>query len=398
MNDLMWILRNPYVVQCHHFDSSLFQQLDFFDRRSCPLHKNFKIAALFGTIFFIIGIAWGSWHQRAQVKALADSVPLRVLCPDKWLDQAALDAFGKKHKVRIEHFTYSAPNEFLRQMANTNGKIDVICSSSFLVKSLIRSRWLKSMDYAALPNMKMIAVDFSVLPYDPQGRYTVPLFWNLYGFFGKREAPKRLTWREAWESQKLTLWAEELNLLNLIMTLKLTDSEKKIPDRTQSLFEDTSDSLISTAFQKFSRSSINFFKPSASAISAEAMVANVDWIQIPLARVARLLEADSPYQFWLPDEGTAIEVGVLSIGEASTQPALALQLINELIATPHALQTHTQMEMGVVHGSLSGLASIARLQKPEALREFPLNKFLFPDLELQDLPKFQKIFNEQIVR
>lgn len=288
-------------------------------------------------------------------------------------------------------FTYEHPSDFLRQVANSNGKIDVICVSSFLVKSLVRSRWLKSVDYASLPNMKLISVDFSSLPYDPEGRYTVPLFWNLYGFFGKGETPGRTSWKQTWESKKVTLWGEELNLLNLMNVLKLNQEAERNGEA-----QDQSEALLASTFKKFSRGTIDFFKPQGAAISAEAMVNGVDWIQLPLSRVARLLGNDSPYHFWLPEEGAAIEVGVLGIGERATQPELAKALINELINTPHAIQTHTQLNMGVVHSSMSGLGSIAKLQKPEAIREFPLTQFSFPDLDVQDLPRFQKIFDESI--
>jgi hypothetical protein len=73
-----------------------------------------------------------------------------------------------------------------------------------------------------------------------------------------------------------------------------------------------------------------------------------------------------------------------------------MSLINELISTNDALYTHTKLGMGIVHSSLEGVASVAKLQKPEALREFPLNKLTFPDVDLQDIPRFQKIFNESV--
>lgn len=365
------------------------------------MKRNFWLAAICAVLFFIAGMGWGIWHHHRHTQEMAISLPLRILCHDKWLDPATLNRFSSTHNIRIEFFTYEKPSDFLKQMANTNGKIDVLCVSSFLVKSLIRSHWLKSVDYASLPNMKQIAVDFSVLPYDPQGNYTAPLFWNLYGFVGKGETPKQTSWRSTWQSKKLAIWADELNVLNLMNTLKLEELRQKevktmVPMDSESeeeTIEDQHSEALVATFKKFSKGTIDYF---TFPKTVETLSSKVDWVQLPLAIVAKLLEKESPYHFWLPEEGSAVEVGVLAIGEKSVQPERSLELINELISTNDALYTHSKLGMGVVHSSLSGLNTVSRLQKPEALREFPLNKLIFPDVDLQDLPRFQKIYNESV--
>jgi spermidine/putrescine-binding protein len=115
-----------------------------------------------------------------------------------------------------------------------------------------------------------------------------------------------------------------------------------------------------------------------------------------LALVARLIGENSPYHFWLPEDGGTIEVGVLAVGEKSQRAAEALELINELISTDHALEVHQRLRAGVVHTSLSHLTSIAPLERPEALRQFPLNRFKFPDVSIDAIPRFQKFYDEAL--
>ena len=345
----------------------------------------------FGLVFFAVGLVWGVWNHKKQAEHLAMTTPLRILCGEKWLSNSVLEKFSKDHSVKIQQWTYTRPSEFLRQMANADGKVDVICTSSLLLKSLVHSHWLKKMDFQSLSNMRLVAVDFSHLPYDPMAEYSVPLFWTLYGFFGKGESPKAETWKQAWQSKRLSLWGEELNVLQ-IMTRMGMNIEELLQEEENSRSRKSLDDEV----KHFTKNAVHFLKPDPAPMSAESMMAKAEWIQLPLARVANLLGESSPYTFWLPEDGATLEVGVLAVGEKSTQPDLAMELINELISSEEAMETHKRLGAGVVHSSLSGLNSISPWQKPEALRRFPLNRLLFPSLNIEALPRFQKIFDDTV--
>lgn len=338
---------------------------------------------------FALGVTWAVWRGKSRADQLARHLPLRVLCAEHWITAEALEKFSKAANVRIELFTYDNPSEFLRQMANTEGKIDVVCSSSLLLRSLVRTHWLKKMNFNNLPNAKLLSVDFTHLPYDPESEYSVPVFWTLMGFFGKGESPKADTWRQTLHSRRISMWGEELNVLQTMNRMGL-----KVEERLQDSTQDSK--LIDNEMRAFTKSIVHMVKPDLAPIAAEAMMAHADWVLLPLARVARLLGAESPYRFWLPEDGATFELGLFSVGAQSAQPELAMQLINELISTEEALATHQRLQTGVVHGSLSGLNSIAPLQKPQAIRQFALNRLKFPDLNLDVLPRFQKIFDETV--
>lgn len=350
------------------------------------MKRYFLISLTFAFLFFMGGLGWGVWLHKKRAAQLAQSTPLRILCGENWLSQEGLEKFSRDHDVRIEQFTYTHPSDFLRQMANADGKVDVVCTSSLLVKSLVHSHWLKKMDFLTLSNIKNINADFLHLSYDPTSEYTVPLFWNLYGFFGKGVQPKSSTWKQTWSSKKVSLWGEELNVLYMMDRLDLNSSDRLVEDQTVE--------SIAAAFKKFTKGTLQFLKPQLTSFSGDASMPQVDWIQIPLARVAKLLVENTDYHFWLPEDGASIEVGVLAVGDKSAQPELALALVNELISTPQALATHSQLDTGVVHNTLGPSVAIQGLHKPEALRQFPLNRLRFPDLDVEELPRFQKVFEE----
>jgi spermidine/putrescine transport system substrate-binding protein len=335
---------------------------------------------------FALGLTWGFWSHGKKKLELSQRAPLRVLCAENWIPDSVLKEFSAKHNVSVMQWTYSNPNEFLRQMANSDGKIDVLCTSSLLVRSLVSSRWLKKMEYAKLKNAQYISVDFLHLPYDPESEYSVPVSWKLYGLFGKGEG-QSASWKQTIQSKKVSLWGDELNVLNL-----LARNGIKIEERLQ----DSETKTLESEIKKFIESVANIYPPSGAAISAEAVTSKVDWIQIPLSHVSRLIGESSPYRFWLPTDGGTVDVGLLAVGERSERPEMAMELINHLISTEQALDLHKRLGTSVVHTSLNHLESIAPLQKAEALRRYPLTRYVFPDVKVDAIPRFQKLFGEKV--
>ena len=325
--------------------------------------------------------------KNKQAEALAHSVPLRVLCAEKWLNSETLEKFSHRHNVRIQQWTYATPGEFLRQMANADGNVDVICASSFLVKSLVKSGWLKKMNYQELPNAKLLGVDFSHLPFDREGEYTVPAYWNLFGFFGK-EDPKPMTWKQIAQDKKIALWGRELNVLEYTERMGL-DVEKRLTEEENS----KEGKALDEELKHFVKSSVHFIKPDEKADPA-ALLDHYEWVEVPLGRVAGILAKDQSYGFWLPQDGAPVEMGVYSVGEKSAQPELAMKLINVLISSEEAAALHERLHTGVVQSSLNNKDGVAPLEKTDALRQFPLNRLQFPELNLEAVPRFQKIYDQ----
>lgn len=341
-----------------------------------------KPALLASLLCFALGWTWGFWSEGRRKLAMTKSPPLRVLCAENWLSDATLKKFSADRSVSIQLWTYANPGEFLRQMANADGKVDVICTSSLLLKSLVASRWVKKMPFKELPNSQHISVDFLHLPYDGNSDYSIPIFWNLYGFFGKGKN-KDLALNQTLKAQKVSVWGDDLNILNLAIK-----SGIRIEERLQ----DTEVKSLETDIRKFLSSLSGVVPTSPLTISAEALTSSADWVHMPLALVSRLLGETSPYQFWLPTDGGTVDVALFTIGDKSERPEVAFDLINELISSDEALAIHKRVQSGVVHTSLNNLNSVAPLQRAEALRRFPLTRYNFPNLSVDAIPRFQKMF------
>jgi spermidine/putrescine-binding protein len=343
--------------------------------------KSWKVIVVI-VAFFAVGVGWGLWYQTKRRAQLANATPLRVLCADNWISPGLLEKFSAEHGVPIQFFTYSKPSEFLRQMANSDGKVDVVCSSSLLLRSLVRSHWIKSASYAELPNAKTIAVDFLHLPYDTQAKFGLPLFWNLYGFFGKDEELDGSI-QKVIKAEKVAVWGDELNILHMLGRTGVNIDQRVEQEEGKGL---------ETDIRGFLKTVAQVVPIDTKASSADAYLGKWDWIELPLARVADYLSND--YHFVLPDEGAAMEIGLVSVGEKSTKSELALMLINELVSPEQGLETHRRLNAGVVHQTFDNVDGISSWQRPQALRKFQLNRLAFPDLNIEALPRFEKIYDE----
>lgn len=323
-------------------------------------------------------------HAQKRREQMANAAPLRVLCAENWLSPAVMDKFAHEHQVPIQYFTYNRPSEFLRQMANADGKVDVICSSSFLLRSLVRSHWLKKANYLELENAKSLATDFVHLPYDSAPQYGLPLFWTLYGFFGE-DSEIETPFKQTLQTKKVAIWGDELNVLSLLSHSGVKMNERLDEDQPKGLEDD---------IKGFIRAISSLIDPAKPPADAAALMGKADWAIMPLARVAAWLDKD--HHFVLPEDGGAMELGIISVGDKSAQPELALALINELIHPDHGLEIHKRLQTGVVHRTFDNVDSISVWERPQALRRFPLNRLRFPDVETETLPRFEKIYDENL--
>lgn len=336
---------------------------------------------------FIAGTSYGFWRAKRAQKNLAETASIRMLCPESWYSTDALERVSKKLSTPIQLFTYANPSEFVRQMANTDSNIDVICTSSFLLRSLIQSHWLKKIDVTQLKNIKQLSVDFANLPFDRNFEYGVPLFWNLFGLFGRADTQPP-TLKSAIESHKAALWGDELLVLHLMSLRGMRIEERLNMENDQSLEND---------IRSFIASAPSLITKETEIKDGLALVAAAPWTLIPVSQASRWTKDNNSLKFWLPEDGGVMEIGILAVGEKSLQADKALAIINELISLESALELHKKLNTGAVNSSLSHLEeSVSPMQRPEALRQFPLNRLKFPDVGLDSIPRFQKIFDETV--
>ena len=119
-----------------------------------------------------------------------------------WVDYVnpkTYTAFTADTGVKIKKDFYESNEEMQAKLQGGARGFDLIVPTGYMVKILAEADLLEPIDYEQLPNVeKNLDSQFKNLPYDPEGKYSVPKDWGTTGFMYRtdlvREKPE--TWQD----------------------------------------------------------------------------------------------------------------------------------------------------------------------------------------------------------
>jgi spermidine/putrescine transport system substrate-binding protein len=106
--------------------------------------------------------------------ALAKKPGLRLFCWSEYVPQEVIDGFTKETGIKVQVENYASNEEMLAKLAQSPGKYDLIQPSEYVIEALVREGQLAELNLADIPNIKNLDPAFTKLPYDPEGKYSVP--------------------------------------------------------------------------------------------------------------------------------------------------------------------------------------------------------------------------------
>lgn len=254
-------------------------------------------------------------------------------------------------------------------MTSSNGHVDVICTSSLIQQDLVANGWLKSIDYRGkVDNLSRVSVDFLNLPYDKKTEYSVPLFWNLYGWLlkEKNHAP---TATELLHSRNWTSLAPELVLVSLLSELT---PEGAIPSWPPSI--------------------------SSPAKSWDPrFLANDTRVHLSLLQAEEIIKTHSALRFELSEKTSFLDVGILAIGSQSQDVGAAIEFIHWAFDEANMNRLYDTLPVGSVINSHNHDPRFPNPRRPDHLRDFSLSLMSFPDIKVEAIPQYRKFFSETSV-
>lgn len=330
--------------------------------------------------FFVLGLGWGFLSARFGGSSNGELI---VLCPKTWLPPEITEDVSRRMKIRVVQLDFDSWSSFVRLLANTQGKADVVCFHSFLAKDLIQSHFLDKSQFKNLSRFSHVSVDFLKLPFDPEFDYTAPLFWGVNGFVVKDVTPT--TWKTAWPTQghKMSLLYPDLELLS-----RMKQSGLEIRDEEENENSKKLDSFVQ-GFIK-SLSGVSDGGPDLT----DADLAKFQYIQLSSGPAAVFLKKHPDWKYWLPSDGVSLWLGMAGVGEHSRYKVQAREFINELLKPERALALHKYLNNGVVQAALDSDDHVLPMQKARFIREVPLDRVRFPDLPLEILPRWERLISE----
>lgn len=110
-----------------------------------------------------------------------EAAELHLLCWTEYVPQTVIHGFEEKSHAGVVLETYNSNEEMLAKLRGKPGYYDLIQPSGFYVATLAGAGALEPLDFARLPNLRNIDLQFRHLPFDPEGRFSVPWLAGTVG-------------------------------------------------------------------------------------------------------------------------------------------------------------------------------------------------------------------------
>ena len=92
-----------------------------------------------------------------------------------------IQEFERRERVKVVVDTFSSNEELLAKLQSGATGYDVAVPSDFMVAIMIQQGLLSELDRQELPHAALLEPHLQALPFDPEGRYSVPYLWGTVG-------------------------------------------------------------------------------------------------------------------------------------------------------------------------------------------------------------------------
>lgn len=106
---------------------------------------------------------------------------LNLFCWSEYVPQEVIDGFTKETGIKVNTENYASNEEMLSKLLAGGSKYDLIQPSEYTIEALIKKEKLDALNLENIPNLKNIDPKFTKMPFDPEGKYSVPWMAGTVG-------------------------------------------------------------------------------------------------------------------------------------------------------------------------------------------------------------------------
>lgn len=99
---------------------------------------------------------------------------LNLFCWSEYVPQEVIDGFTKETGIKVNVENYASNEEMLAKLLAGGAKYDLIQPSEYTIEALAKADKLDPLNLESIPNIKNLAPEFTKMPHDPDGKYSVP--------------------------------------------------------------------------------------------------------------------------------------------------------------------------------------------------------------------------------
>lgn len=119
----------------------------------------------------------------------------------EYMDMDLIKQFEKDTGIEVIYQTFQSDEEMFVKLTQSANNYDVVVPMDYMVEKLLKYDMLAPIDFSNIPNAKYIMDQYKNLPFDPEGKYTVPYFTSSFGIvYNKDMVDKPIdSWADLWD-------------------------------------------------------------------------------------------------------------------------------------------------------------------------------------------------------
>lgn len=269
---------------------------------------------------FIIGAVWLS-----SKLSFTPRPTITILTWSDLVDPAYVRAFEEKHGVSVVLRFYASNEELIAKMRSTQGRAgDLIIPSDYAVAQLIKEGLVKQLDHTRLPEYTSLNAALLNQSFDPGNQYSLPYMWDIVGIGYVEGALSEAERERGWGVVFDPPVGNVIMVNDPIEAIELAALYGRISDApTTSEWVDAVTSILKKQ-RPFVEAYSNFRSDYALATrSVPVAVSTTTYAR-------RAMRTFSHIRFFIPEEGSFMNIENLSISSATAHEAIVYELINFL--------------------------------------------------------------------
>jgi spermidine/putrescine transport system substrate-binding protein len=307
--------------------------MTFMTRPETGLQKILRQTLRLAAVLLLMACQQGTGDGNASSSpGGARPVTLRYFTWSDYADKDVLAAFERQAGVKVMVDTFSSNEELLAKLQSGAGDYDVVVPSDFMVSILVKQGLLAELDASKIPNGRLIAERLQRLPFDPEGRYSLPYLWGTVGigYDSAAIASPPDSWTVLWDPR----YRRKISMLNdqrEVFAVALRTVGRSINERDPAGIAEAARRLIAQKELVKTYTSENYHQLLAYG---EVTLAH-GWS----GAVARAMEERSSIRYVIPREGATVWADCLTVLKSSPHRELAMRFINYLLDPAVAAKT-----------------------------------------------------------
>ncbi len=279
--------------------------------------------------------------------------------PDKLLQ------FTKDTGIEVQLDTYASNEELMEKLMAGVSDYDVVNPSDYILKALISSKLLDSLDHSQLHNLSNTAERFRKSEFDPESRYSAPFLWSFAGIGYDRTKVKETvdSWGILWNPKykdKILMLDDPMDCF--AVALKWMGYSLNTQKREE--LQAARDALLR---QK------PLVKVYNSTSYDEILAAGDVWIAHGWnGDIAKIIERNPNIAFAIPKEGSAVSIDYLAIPRNAPHKREAHIFINYFLSAKIGAAVTTFNHFPTANEAAKAFIPLELLRNPA----------IYPDSEL----------------